>query len=328
MWRSGKNRGLLNWRQPEGPSLRNRLPAALKGTALVCFIVVLIFGIGYYRHRFVRSNGDLFALLPPGNQTTFFADVAVLRRAGMLKLLEGTKIQHDPDYERFVREAGFDYAKDLDALAGASRDEQLSFLLRGRFHWDQLRQYASAHGGACAGDFCKVPTAKAGRWIGFLPIQPDVLALAISSNANGANQLKPSGHGQNTRPLPEQPVWVSLSESLLKNPGDLPVPLRIFAMSLQSAHPVVLSIDAAAEGTGAAFRLQLEAACQTETAAETMRSQWEIQTKMLRLELTRERRQPNPADLTGLLTAGSFQVVNHRFIGSWPVRSELLQALQ
>lgn len=245
----------------------------------------------------------------------------------MLKLLDGAKVQHDPDYERFVRETGFDYANDLDVLTGEAQSQQLFFLLKGRFHWNQLRQYASAHGGTCAGDLCRVPNPKSGRWAGFFPIQPDVLALVVGNNPNEIDQLRPFSRKLNT-PLPPQPIWVSLSESLLKDPVDLPPPLRIFAVSLQSAHPVVLSLDAAAEGTGAAFKLQLDAACDTEAAAETIRSQWEIQTKMLKLGLTREHHQPSPSDLTGLLTAGSFQVENRHFIGIWPVRTELLQALQ
>ncbi|MBV9225606.1 MAG: hypothetical protein JOY85_16365 [Acidobacteriaceae bacterium] len=284
-------------------------------------------GINYYRHRFVRSNEDLLALLPSGDATRFFADVQLLRRAGTLKLLEGTKVQHDSDYGSFVWQSGFNYEKDLDTLAGAAQGNQLFFLLRGRFHWDQLRQYASAHGGTCAGDLCKVPAPKTGRWAGFFPIQPDVLAVAVATDPNAVNQLKPAGRKLHV-PLPEQPVWVSLSESLLRNPVDLPLPLKIFAIALQSSHPVVLSLDAAAEGTGSAFKLQLDAACQNQAAAETVRSQLEIQTKMLKLELARERQQPNPADLTGLLTAGNFQVANSHLIGVWPVRTELLQALQ
>jgi hypothetical protein len=290
-------------------------------------IAAVVLGIHSYRHRFVRSNEDLFALLPPGDRTMFFADFGLLRRAGMLKVLEGVKIRHDPEYENFVRETGFDYANDLDVLGGEAQGDQLFFLLQGRFHWDQLRQYAKLHGGTCTGDLCKVPNIKTGRWAGFLPIQPDVLALAIGADPNGIGRLRPPGRKPNT-PLPPQPVWVSLSESLLKNPVGLPLPLRIFALTLQSSHPVVFSLDAAAEGTGSAFKLQLDAACETEAAAETVRSQWEIQTKMLKLELGRERQQPNPTDLTGLLTAGSFQVANHHLIGVWPVRTELLQALQ
>jgi hypothetical protein len=308
-------------------SLRNRFKSLLIGTALAFLVAALAVGIYYYRYRFVRSNEDLFVLLPPGDQTRFFANVMLLRSAGMLKLLEHTKIRQDSDYENFVRETGFNYTNDLDTLAGEIQGSRLFFLLKGRFHWNQLRQYAVSHGGTCVDEFCKLPTTKAGRWIGFLPIQPDVLALAISADPYGVSQLKPPGRHPNT-PLPPQPVWVSLSDSLLKNPVDFPLPLRMFAITLQSSHPVVLSLDAAAEGTDSAFKLQLDAACDTEAAAETVRSQWEIQTKMLKLELARERQQPNPADLTGLLTAGSFQVVNRHLVGVWPVRTELLQALQ
>ena len=49
---------------------------------------------------------------------------------------------------------------------------------------------------------------------------------------------------------------------------------------------------------------------------------------MMTLELAREHEQPNAADLTGLLTAGSFQVVEKRVVGIWPVRKELLKTLQ
>lgn len=287
-----------------------------------------IFGIHYYRHRFVRTNEDLFTLLPPGDGTTFFADVALLRTAGTLRLLDGAKARHDADYERFVRQTDFNYANDLDAIAGKAQDNQLYFLLRGRFHWSQLRQYASAHGGRCADDFCTLPATEAGRNLSFSSIQPDVLAVSAGPDAEGVKRLNALHHKKPDSPLPEQPVWVSLGEDLLQNPVNLPLPLRIFAVSLQSTHPVVLSLDAAAEGSGSAFKLQLDGLCRNGAAAETLRSQLEIQTRMLKLELARERRQPDPADLTGLLTAGSFQVADRHLIGIWPVRNELLQALQ
>jgi hypothetical protein len=49
---------------------------------------------------------------------------------------------------------------------------------------------------------------------------------------------------------------------------------------------------------------------------------------MLQLELARENQQPNPADLTGLLTSGTFQSGNNHVFGTWPVRKELLKALE
>jgi hypothetical protein len=62
--------------------------------------------------------------------------------------------------------------------------------------------------------------------------------------------------------------------------------------------------------------------------AETTRGQLELDTKMLKLELAREHQQPNPADLTGLLAAGTFQVIDTEVIGAWPIKKELLNSLQ
>jgi hypothetical protein len=90
---------------------------------------------------------------------------------------------------------------------------------------------------------------------------------------------------------------------------------------------VILSADAA-KGTDTAFDVRLDAQCPSEPTAEVTRNQLEIQTKMLRLELARERQQPNPADLSGLLTSGTFQIVDKHVIGNWPVSRELLKTLQ
>ncbi len=291
------------------------------------FAALVAFGIYRYRHRYVRSEEDLLAILPEGDMTRFYANVEALRQSGMLKLLTGTHVPHDKEYEKFVHDVNFDYARDLDRLAGATDGRQFFFLLRGRFDWEKLRRYPADNGGACSNHVCRVPTSSAGRWASFHLIQPDVLALAFSSDTVAVNALQPPAH-RSKIVLPSEPVWMRLSSQLLKNPGDLPLPVRIFAISLESANPVVLSAAAAAEGTGSAFRLQLDAGCASESAAETIRNQLEIQTKMLQLELRREGQQPNSADLTGLLTAGSFQIVNQHVIGSWPVRQELLHSLQ
>jgi hypothetical protein len=118
------------------------------------------------------------------------------------------------------------------------------------------------------------------------------------------------------------------SRELLKNPVEMPLPLRIFAITLQSAESVVISLGAAEQSGQAAFEIRLDALCPNRVTADTIRNQLELQTKLLRLELTRERQKPSPADLTGLLTSGSFQVVDQRVVGRWPVRNELLRTLQ
>lgn len=297
--------------------------------ASVAAVAVILFAIHSYRHRFVREDRDLLALLRGGDDvTTFFADLSALRSAGMLQLLSGAAPGGDAEYKRFVHETQFDYTKDLDAVAGMASGQQLFFVIRGRFEWDKLRQYVAAHGGTCRHNVCRMPTSKPDRWASFLPIQPDVMALALSGDDTAAEQLVPE-HVPEAQPIPSaQPVWLKMSPSLLRSPLTLPAPLRIFAVSLQSADPVIFSMGRAPEGGSAMFDLELDAHCPNAATAESTRNQLEIQTKMLNLELTREHTRANPADLTGLLTAGAFQVVGNRVEGSWPVRKELLKTLQ
>jgi len=293
---------------------------------LAVAITAMLWGIDYYRHRFVRSDRDLFRLLPPGDATVFYLNVAALRHAGLLRLLTGAKTAEEADYRSFVRETHFDYERDVDAIAGAVANQQAFFAIRGRFDWSRLRQYAAAHGGDCRGSLCETPATHAGRWLSFQAIQPDVMALALSQQRGAAQTVRPSAQAFRGA-IPDRPVWARVSQSVLKNPAGLPLPLRIFAISLQFANPVMLSLSPADEH-GEEFKLELDAQCANAAMAETVRNQLDLNTKLLKLELAREHVRPNAADLTGLLTAGAFQVVERRVIATWPVRKELLQSLQ
>jgi len=296
---------------------------ALAFLALAAAVAAVLFGVDYYRHRFVRSNAGLVQLLPPGDLTTFFADFTLLRQADMLRLLAGVKPADEKQYAEFVSQTQFDYLRDIEGLAGASDGDQLFFVIRGRFDWGKLKQYALAHGGVCQRDYCTAPTSKPGRWANFLPIQSDVIGLAVSANGTVADGLRPPGRRLQEQP-PDDPVWVKPSRKLMKTPADVPMAARIFAITLQSAESVVLSLGAASRGAA----VRLDAGFANEATAEATRNQMEIQTKMLKLQLTREQQQPGPADLAGVLTGGTFQVVNQHVIGVWPVRQELLRALE
>ncbi len=256
----------------------------------------------------------------------FFANVRALRHAGMLNLLTGRKSVADPEYQDFVRQTHFDYSRNLDTVAGEVDSEGVFFILRGNFDWRKLREYAAAHGGSCAKGVCKVRGTRAGRWVSFRAIQPDVMAIGLSNDTSAVERLR-RARSVALR-IPPDPVWVNVSMSLIRNPVPLPQEVRIFAILMQSANSVLLSLGESADNDGPPFRIELDAACPSEATAETTRNQLEIETKMLRLELAREHRQPDPADLTGLLTAGTFQVVNEHVIGRWPVRKELLNALK
>ncbi len=311
-------------------SRTTRLRFVLKSTAVLIALCAVgagvWFGFQRYEYRFVRSDADLIKLLPPGDLTTFYINVAALRRGGLLHLFAGMTPASEKDYSDFVGSTHFDYARDMDALAGGFDSSQVFFLIRGRFDWDELRQFAIAHAGTCDDDACRAPGSKPQRWVNFIRIQPDTVAIGISQNATAADLMRPPGRRLQDSPTGD-PVWVSVSPTLIKDPTSLPKPLQIFALSLQPAASVLLSAGQA-EHTNEAFTVQLEAAFPNAPSADTTCKQLQIQTRMLKLELAREKREANPADLTGLLTAGTFQVGNTRVFGTWPVRKELLKALE
>jgi hypothetical protein len=275
---------------------------------IAVLVAAAVFGIDRYRHRFVRTDADLIKLLPSNGATRFYVNVAAVRQ------VLGPAKREDPEYRRFVRETGFDYQRDADALAGTADSAELLFVVRGRFDWDRVRRYVAQHGR---------PNGK-GRWVSFVSVQPDVLGLAVSADRTAAQKLLAHKSRSAGNP-PPYPVWVEPSQKLLHNPVDLPFPVRVLAIWLQSANPVVLSLGPA---TNAEFQLRLDASFPNAVTAKTTRNQLEIETRMLKLELAREHRQPSADDLTGLLAAGTFEVSGNQLKGVWPVRKELLESLR
>jgi hypothetical protein len=306
--------------------LRIRLKPWLFFALLALCAGGIVFEIDYYRHRFVRSNADLVALLPPGDATIFFANVAALRQAGVLGLFAGSKTVEEREYQEFVRQTHFDYRDDIQVIAGAADGKQVLLIVRGRFDWGRLRQYALAHGGTCKRSFCNLPTSNPGRWASFLPIQSDVIGLAVSKDSSAVLALSPR-RDRISQQVSSDAVWVMVSPSLLEDPVSLPAPLRIFAISLQSADRVLLSLDSGVK-SGAAFSLQLDAECPTMAAAETIKTQLELQTRLSRMELAREHQQPSLADFAGMLVAGTFHLSDKHVIGTWPIHKELLNTLK
>jgi hypothetical protein len=303
-----------------------RLKPWLFFVLLALCAATIAFEIDHYRHRFVRSNADMVALLPPGDATIFFANVAALREVGVLSLFAGSKAVEEPEYQQFVHQTHFNYRNDIQVIAGAIDGKEILLIVRGRFDWGQLRQYVLKHGGTCKKEFCNLPTSNPGRWASFLPIQSDVIGLAVSHDSSAALTLSPR-RDRVPQQLPSDPVWVKVSQRLLENPVSLPAPLRIFAISLQSADRVLLSLDSGVK-SGAAFTLQLDAQCPTKATAETIKTQLELQTRMLGMELAREHQQPSLADFAGMLVAGTFHVSDKHVIGTWPIHTELLNTLK
>lgn len=298
---------------------------------MIAVVIVLVAGVltgvQRYRYRFVRSDQDLLRLLPGrADASLLFADLDALRQAGYLSVLEGAEPKQEQQYTGFVRETGFDYMKDLRAVAGEMADAQLWFALRGRFQWRKIRDYIGGHGGNCSSHSCVTGTSTPGRAVTFRAIQPDVMTLEVGASAARASELTRAR--QNSSPFVfDAPVWVKPSRALLMDPVSLPIALRIFAISLQSADTVVLALERS-EAEDTSFAITINALFRNEPTAQTAKNQLEIDTRMLKTELMRERRQPLPGDLSWLLVSGTFQTSDRQLHGAWPVRKELIRSLR
>jgi hypothetical protein len=128
-------------------------------------------GIGTYLYRQHRplsgpSAGTapaIMSLLPPGAPVVGYIDVAALRKlqgsplAAVLGLVAADP-KEDRDYQEFVRDTGFDYARDLDTVAiaiwpsaalgpiGVLGGSQVEAIADGRFDQDKIKAYALRSG--------------------------------------------------------------------------------------------------------------------------------------------------------------------------------------
>lgn len=263
----------------------------------------------------------MVALLPQKDETILYANVAMLRQAGLPDLFATSS--EEPEYRQFVSETHFDYTKDLDALAVAIDKQQYFFLIRGRFDWSRLKAYAKAHGGACTGDMCSAPTSKSGRWSSFFPIQADVMALAVSNDRTAASILRPQGRIKPAA-MPPHAIWVSVSHSLLDDPSAFPAPVEIFAAPLAQARRVVLS----AGGQPGDWTILLVADCESPLQARLLRDHMEERTALLRRAMARTHQDASAPGLMGMIADGSFRLAENKVLGIWPVRKELLDSLR
>lgn len=289
-------------------------------------IALLFFALNSRSHRTVKRSIDLATLLPENRDTTsFFVDVKLLRHAGYLDLLPG-KVESDPQYRDFLKTTGFEYTRDVDALACTiGPRNEIECFLQGRFDWQRLSAYAHSHAGECRNDTCVLPGSQSNRWIQFSEIEAGVLRVRVTSNRPGLMTI--GSVARDTRAnLPTAPVWVRPAASLLQFPDRLPFTLRIFAITLQNAASVTISLNRATPP--AVFNIDLDAWFENPAVADTASNQLQLNTKLLKIELGRAHGAPNPADLTGLLTAGRFTTHGKELNATWPVQKQLLDALR
>lgn len=294
----------------------------MKKTALALALAAgAIAGFLTWRATRTLTDRQLIQSLPQARATHVFIDVNGLRKSGLLDLIAGSKSTEDPDYKTFVDQTGLDYRTDLDAVAAAFSEGNTYLTLRGRFTWKKLAAYAQAHGGTCTATFCSMPATRAGYFISFLPLRPAVLAMAVSTDEHGVNMIGPQDWRKPPN-LPSEPVWISVPSFALSD-ANLAAGTHAFLEPLSQAQDVTFAIGAAPKG----FQIRLEADCATPEIAELMTRRLSATTDMLKKMLERDHMTPNPNDLSGVLTAGTFSQQKDRVTGTWPIDRGFLESV-
>lgn len=274
-------------------------------------------------HPGAVSNAELVHLVPPGGDARFFANFAMLRHAGILKLLSPAA-QQDADYRQFVRNTKFDYSRDIDAIAGVSIGPDFIFSIRGRFDWPSLRRYALSHGGHCQDQLCRVPASESGRWASFRELRSDVMLLSLAPLRSPHLE----SFLEDSKPLPQAPVWLELSPRLLRSMDHMPVGLRLFASALEPANSLLFLLNAAPASSGNAFQIEMRAGCPSPAAATTIANQLQLDTKLLKMVLTRKGQNAGSSSLAGVVLGGQFHSEESEAVGVWPVSRTLVQSLE
>ncbi len=265
---------------------------------------------------------QLVACLPAKDGAAAYIDVRALRLSGILDSVIGTKTVEEPEYKEFVGGTGFDYRKDLDRIAVEFAGDTNYFVLRGNFNWKRIMAYAVGHGGKCTNEFCQIAASQPGKSISFFKLGSGAMALAVGPDAwaAGAITLAKSAPSSN---VPQQPVWVAVPAQVLRDPSRLPAGTHAFATALSNADRVVFAIGP----QDTRFQVALDVTCSNADTASALLVQLEGATSMLRKMMARENVKPNPNDLSGILTSGSFRRENQRVYGSWPLEKSFLTSL-
>ncbi|MBI4891477.1 MAG: hypothetical protein HY821_12695 [Acidobacteria bacterium] len=287
------------------------------------FALLLAAGLAFYLLR-TPSSDQLLSFLPPSNRTTLYADLSLLRRAGVLQKLAGQAGAEEPDYLKFVSATAFDYRKDLDRLVLQFTPTQTHVIAAGRFQFDRLRAYALASGGRCSSDLCSLQGSAPDRQISWQPLARNILGLSSGPDPLAATTLT----RQSSRalfPIPQAALWLYLPASELHPREGLPPGASAFLSALEGASWALLSVEAGSDGKS--YSLKLDAPAASREQAGQIVARLSDATQMLKRLLSREGHHPDPADLSGILAAGNFWAESTTVRGQWPIPPAFLDRL-
>jgi hypothetical protein len=275
-------------------------------------------GVIAYRSR-PLSAAAMLKRLPTDDAVVLYIDFSRLRAGGILQLLDGSKVGEDPEYLSFVRNTEFDYKQDLDTAIIAFTPKGKYLLLKGRFDWKSLIAYVQSNGGRCNNSFCRLAGSSPEKRISFFPVQSNLMAMAVSDDDSAAERLSTVNRGPDAE-IPNAPLWLSIPPSAVKSGQSLPAGTRMFARSLERARAVTVAIVPEKDQ----FAAKLSVRCANESDATALAAELSKTTALLRQMIEHEHQTPNPADLGGFLTAGTFRNDASRVMGYWPVSRALI----
>ncbi len=104
----------------------------------------------------------------------------------------------------------------------------------------------------------------------------------------------------------------------------LPAAAKAFVPALQGADQIVFSIGADAKQQ---LQLGVHVTCKDTPAASALLTQFEGVTTALREISSKDHRKPDPADLSGVLVAGTFRRDDRQVYGAWPIPRAFVDAI-
>lgn len=299
-----------------------------KRAALLIIIVaslcgLAVWGVARFRYHSLRTTADWLERLPTQEALVFYVDFAALRKGGVLEMLAGSRVSEEPEYQVFVIKTGFDYKRDLDAVLACFTPRAKYLVVQGHFDWNSLQSYAREQGGTCHDALCRMSGSTPERKISFFPLRPNLMGLAVSPDPSAAIDLEARSARRRALEMPDAPVWISIPPALLKSETDMPAGTRMFAHTVENADDVNIAVAP----SGSRFEARLNVQCRSEQQAAALAAQLGTITAMLREMIAREHQTPNPHDLSGVLTSGTFNHLGTRVMGSWPLEKGFMQGL-
>lgn len=305
--------------------------------ALVCALAVAVLEWRSISHPYDAPR--LLGALPLQGAIKGYLDVGALRSSGVLEELVGKTASEDADYRDFAQQIGFDYRKDLDAIAVAYSNGGLYATLRGRFNWPKLSAYALAQHGQCTKGICFMPASRPRQTISYELLRDDVLGWAVTEGPLGVNDIgfgkadAQNGSGKSeSMGAPGAVLWMAAPGSAFRDPSALPAGTRAFFAPLAASQDASFSLQPARNASGGPdqngkFEIRMQVACASPEIAQQLAGVLTQTTDLLSQMIVRDKLSIDQGSLSSVLVSGRFEARAAKVTGAWPMDRRVIETL-